>query len=46
MNLITSHNLIVPKYLTMVKSKGSKNPKTRVRAKWVRAKVNTSPQPK
>src|SRR3989344_1275102 len=29
MNLITSHNLILPKYLLMVKSQGSKNPKAR-----------------
>ena len=31
MNLITSHNLILPKYLLMVKSQGSKNSKARAR---------------
>ena len=31
MSLITSHNLILPKYLLMVKSQGSKNPKARAR---------------
>ncbi|MBI2415314.1 MAG: hypothetical protein HYV33_01475, partial [Candidatus Kerfeldbacteria bacterium] len=31
MNLITSHNLILPKYLIMVKSQGSKNPKAHAR---------------
>src|SRR3989339_2076651 len=31
MNLITSHNLIVPKYMIKVKQKGSKNPKARAR---------------
>ena len=31
MDILTSHNLIVPKYLIMVKSQGSKNPKARAR---------------
>lgn len=31
MNLIASHNLILPKYLIMVKRKGSKNSKARAR---------------
>ena len=31
MNLIASHNLILPKYMIKVKSKGSKNTKARAR---------------
>jgi len=31
MNIIASHNLILPKYLIIVKEKGSKNSKARAR---------------
>ena len=34
MNMITSHNVILPKYLRIVKKKGSRISKTRARVGW------------